>query len=373
MNQMKKIKIFLVISMLAFSCSKNLDNTAPNEKTGSLQTESKSTKITGTEKLKLATYDTIKLQKYLINTQVTDKEEDSIALLKTATTRKSACQSLNLYNSEYSDYSNKIHLNFFYATTTNPANHPSISVSVPSGYAMVGGGAWVHDYSGNGAWLVKSYPMDDGISWKAESKDHIIQDPHCLTVFAIGMRIDGVDPAYLRSMIIIRKATSTNISNFPEATVVLPDNYILVGGGATDNYNGYGNMLTASYPTSTSSWHAEGKAYRRSDPSTITAYAIGIANISYPTVGYLGVTIRQNTIDVPSGPEIESVYAPVWEGYALTCPGGYCTYNGYGRMLLGVFPMDTPADANTISKDSDVYPDYGTDSALAIGIEKRPY
>jgi hypothetical protein len=240
---------------------------------------------------------------------------------------------------------------------------------------LVGGGAWAHDYNGNGAWLVKSYPMDDGNTWYGESKDHIIQDPHCLTVFAIGLKINGVDPAYLKSNRFIRKASSTSPSEFPTRTAILPDDYILVGGGASIRYNGYGNMLVASYPTNLSSWYASGKSYRRCDPSYIDTYAIGLRNINYSSSGgslYLQVTFRQTSESAPANQE-GLCYAPVWDGYALTCPGGYTQYTNYGRMLVSLHPQDTPADANVSDKDTPVYPDSGTLSAIAVGIEKRPY
>jgi hypothetical protein len=217
--------------------------------------------------------------------------------------------------------------------------------------------------------------MDDGNTWYGESKAHIIQDPHCLTVFAIGMKIVGVDPVYLKSNRFISKTSTTNPSDFPAKTTILPEGYILVGGGASIRYNGYGNLLVASYPTNLSSWYASGKAYRRNDPSLIDVYAIGLRDINYSPDGgslYLQATIRQ-TMEV--GPaNVEGVcLAPVWAGYALTCPGGYTQYQNYGRMLVSLHPQDTPADANVSDKDTPVYPEAGTISALAIGIEKRPY
>jgi len=61
--------------------------------------------------------------------------------------------------------------------------------------------------------------------------------------YAIGMRIDGVDPAYLRSKIHILSITGAT-NSWPYASVSVPDNCLLIGGGAKDNWTSYGNLLT---------------------------------------------------------------------------------------------------------------------------------
>ena len=334
---MKKITISFIVLILVVGCSKNSDNTVATENNTLLPI--KSAGINTFAPIKLAKYDTINASNYLIYKPLTEQEKDSISQQNIALHATSvSCQNLNFYNSEYTDYSGKIHLKFFYQTTPQPANLSTLTVAVDAGWVLVGGGAWGHDYNGNGAWLVKSYPMDDGNTWYGESKAHIIQDPHCLTVFAIGMKIDEVDPAYLKSNRFIRKVSTTNPVDFPTATAILPPGYLLVGGGASIRYNGYGNMLVASYPTNLSSWYASGKSYRRSDASLIDVYAIGLNNINYSSNGgslYLQVTFRQTFESAPSNQE-GLCDAPVWEGYALTCPGGYTQYPYYGRMLVSL-------------------------------------
>jgi len=222
--------------------------------------------------------------------------------------------------------------------------------------------------TGNGAFLVETRPINS-TTWRAQSKDHIVQDPHYLKVYAIGMRIDGVDPSYLRSKIHIVSATGSSDS-WPSASISVPVNCILVGGGAIDNYTGYGNMLTDSHPIS-NEWNAGGKDYRRVDESTITVYAIGIENISYPTVGYLYVTTNQTAAGINLG--IGYCNAEVNSGFALTCPGGYDTWHNYGRMLVGLYPQDLVPSTEVISNDTPGYGDYGTNYAFAVGIEQRPW
>ncbi|HVN58114.1 MAG TPA: hypothetical protein VMT63_07450 [Bacteroidales bacterium] len=321
----------------------------------------------------LVSIDTSTLVKYLDNSPITAREKDSIIKVLVSDSlikRVKSYSSIDGESSEYNDYSGYIHLKVFYASTTVKLQHPVVTVSVSHDYAMVGGGAQAYGFTGNGAFLVASRPIND-TTWQAQSKDHMIADPHYLEVYAIGMRIDGVDPSYLRARIYTKQVTTTTPAHFPTATAVLPDNYLLVGGGAWDHYSSYGNMLTASYPLSNAAWVGSGKDHRRSDLSTITVYAIGIQNISYPNVGYLQLTYRETTEPAPPGQQF--CFAPVWDGYALTCPGGYCTYTSIGRMLVSLYPSVTPPVAQMSSKDTSGDPDTGNNYAYGYGIEKRPY
>jgi hypothetical protein len=361
---MKKISIFFTVLITVMSCSKNSDNINTFGNNSAFE-------LNGAGKLSLISRDTMVLSKYLIYKPLTAHEKDSLAKMasKNSTLVGNAAYVTNsLEGPEYTDYSGQIHFQVFSATSSL-TNHPIISISVTSNYAMVGGGALVYGYSGNGAFLTESRPINS-TTWEGQSKDHIIPDPHYLKVYAIGMRIDNVDPNYLRSKIHITSNTSS-FSNSPWTTVNVTDNCILIGGGAFDDYGaGYGNMLTSSNPSGVQ-WQVSGQAYRRSDPTQITAYAIGIENISYPTVGYLQTTVHQTTVPISSGPGY--CYSQVFDGYALTCPGGVSTNHLTGRMLVGLYPQDLFPGAQAISKDTPGFADYGNLSAYALGIQKRPY
>lgn len=51
--------------------------------------------------------------------------------------------------------------------------------------------------------------------------------------------------------------------------------YVLVGGGASCDWSGWGQILTASYPEE-HCWAAASKEHLVRDPGQVTAYAIGI-------------------------------------------------------------------------------------------------
>jgi hypothetical protein len=107
-------------------------------------------------------------------------------------------------------------------------------------------------------------------TWFAAGKDHEISAPAAITACAIALH----DPNDEWDVHI--KAEPSNPAPHPQAIAVLPAGYVLTGGGAFVNWHGAGNLLTASFPTSDTSWEVRSKDHDISDPSQITAYAIGI-------------------------------------------------------------------------------------------------
>jgi len=73
-----------------------------------------------------------------------------------------------------------------FSVTSGVASHPAASVSVPSGFTMLGGGAQVDYGNGAGSLLVSSYPSSLN-TWSAKSKDHGILSPARITVYAVGI------------------------------------------------------------------------------------------------------------------------------------------------------------------------------------------
>ncbi|EJN08860.1 MAC/perforin domain-containing protein [Bradyrhizobium sp. YR681] len=75
----------------------------------------------------------------------------------------------------------------------------------------------------------------------------------------------------------IRIFTKTgDLAAHPDAQVGLPKYYKLLGGGARENFSGAGNLLTASFPHTDSTWVARGKDHVLHDDASITAFALGI-------------------------------------------------------------------------------------------------
>jgi hypothetical protein len=155
--------------------------------------------------------------------------------------------------------------------TSDPAAHPSATVPLPEGFVLTGGGASVDYGAGYGNLLTASFP-DGDTSWTARSKDHLTPDEAKITAYAIGLQ-----PKRGNNVKIIHAITERTgpVAAHPAAQVAVADGFTLSGGGAIDNWNAPGNLLTALYPHGVS-WVAAGKDHIDPSPANITVYAIGI-------------------------------------------------------------------------------------------------
>ncbi|MGD0343059.1 MAG: hypothetical protein ABSA76_15265, partial [Bacteroidales bacterium] len=283
---MKNLLPLCALIVILISCSKEISVKSENQ-TSQKISEEKSV-------LQNANLDSIAKMNAgaFLSSNLTKSEIDSIIKISVRPYSKSLTFTIDTI--EHYTVSDYIHL-VIVQNTTYPTkyNHPSLAVGVPDGYVLVGGGAHAFDNTGSnpitgaGAFLTESRPNGSLTYWKGSSKDHITADQHYLTVYAVGMKIDGVSAVDLRSQISLDSTVSSS-ANHPETEATVPQGYLLIGGGAFDNYGtGYGNMLVKSYPKNSTTWHVCGKDHRRTDPCTITAYAIGLNNISYTNVGYI--------------------------------------------------------------------------------------
>ena len=131
------------------------------------------------------------------------------------------------------DRSGRVKVRVFYRNIQGQNNN--VSVSVGAGYSLVGGGAAASRYGegrgyANGL-LMGSAPLFDGKTWRARSKDHGYADRHFLTVYAIGLKIDGVSESELTNNILILDSRN-GPSNRPYGARKIPADYALIGGGA---------------------------------------------------------------------------------------------------------------------------------------------
>jgi len=191
------------------------------------------------------------------------------------------------------------------------ANHPTVSIfgsDIDSGYLIVDGGA-LDDWSGYGNLLTASVPVLDAnnrvVGWSASGKDQKVSDPSVVTVYAIGMYLEGANYNFdVRA----RSVVSTKVAH---PVVKIEDGNRVIGGGAVDNWTGYGNLLTASAPildvteTRPVGWFASGKDQTFSDPATITVFVLELTpfNAVYgkvqasPDWNYMVDVCRNVTID----------------------------------------------------------------------------
>jgi len=212
-----------------------------------------------------------------------------------------------------------------FSATSGLAPHPSVELTVPADYKIVGGGAFDH-WSGAGSLLTASYPRG-ARTWFAAGKDHESSSPASITAFALALR----DPNNEWEVII--KPEASNPAPHPQAVATLPAGYILTGGGAFVDWHGAGNLLTASFPNSDLSWEARGKDHDVSDPSRITAYAIGVK----PRSGNQLTSIVKNATGASEAHPNAHVCLP--EGWILSGGGALDLWNGSGNLLTALYPQ----------------------------------
>jgi hypothetical protein len=219
-----------------------------------------------------------------------------------------------------------------HAQATGVLAHPHLAMNVPDpAFRILGGGAEVEQTGGAGNLLTEMLPFS-ATEWECRAKDHQVSDPANMTVFCVAA---AVPPGEHR----IVSSTSAAPANHPQATATLPPGFVLVGGGAKANWQqtgGPGSLLYASRPGSGQSWFAAAKDHRLPNPTTITAYAIGLSEHFLASLRLRVVRLRS----VSDGPArrpwatcgVEDPLMTVISGGAET------QWGGSGSLLTASFP-----------------------------------
>lgn len=153
------------------------------------------------------------------------------------------------------------------------APHPEAETGVPNNdFVLVGGGFRV-DYHGDGNIGTASFPSTQ-FSWKARSKDHDFPDPANLHVWAICLKRNLPVGLVIQDI----QRTDSGQAPHPAAVATVAPGFALTGGGAEVHFNGNGNLLWKLEPSTSQdpTFSAASKDHEFDDPSTITAYALGI-------------------------------------------------------------------------------------------------
>ena len=256
-----------------------------------------------------------------------------------------------------------------WSSDSSPSAHPSAVATVHPDYVCVGGGVQTLDTEYGGL-LTKSYPLPGYSSWQGQSKDHGTgsSDIHKVRVYAIGLKLNGISASELKQYVTTSTMTS-GTANHPNVTSQLPLTHHIIGGGAQVNWSGFGNLLTASYPSGPQSWYAKSKDQETADRCTITAYAIGLETC-IPGFGELDFTISNS-----QGPTVSYGTSggglSAETGRVITCPGAYDDTWDWGRLLTNCYPEG----ANSVyasSKDHNSRADAGYVTIYSIQIQRKP-
>jgi hypothetical protein len=257
------------------------------------------------------------------------------------------------------DDSGTVHLELW--RCVGPMEHAGrvdAACTVPAGQVLVGGGAAIVQKGGPGAILVASHPDPDLRSWRAASKDHLVAQVHTLDTYAIGLRLEGLSEASLRSQMHVGSRTS-NLTNHPETTAFIPPDYVLVGGGAATFYAGAGLLLVASKGAvgRPGGWYARAKDHGVADIGTVRAYTVSVKRC--PT-GYRGGCLVSSIFQAAgtAGFDAQSVILRLYSPHgAVTSVGGEAASDpsGAGRLLAHMFPIPGgQGGAVTWSKDHQI-------------------
>lgn len=254
--------------------------------------------------------------------------------------------------------------------------HTNKTAKVSAGYVLVGGGAYINQWQDKGALLTASFPAADKETWFASSKDHLYGDAHQLTVYAIGMKIDGISEATLKSYIYRGVSSYSSSSAYPTRQISLPSGYELLSGGSEISWTNPGNLLVNSHPIGVSTWYSGGKDHVSSSPAQIKSYILGIKR-DIPNYGTLDTNIYQ--ANALSGGTLSVGISLGNTGYVLTGVGGSAMQGEisgcgcWGRMLYGLRPSTNGLGATVYTKDH-VYQDIPSKVqrtyVYAIGIKK---
>jgi len=157
----------------------------------------------------------------------------------------------------------------FVHETSDSAEWPTKSVTVPEGFSLVGGGALTH-WAKQGLLLTESFPIDSR-TWRASAKDHIAPEAGTLEVFAIGLRPRNGSAAPE----VIRTVISTAAAQHPNGECQAPSGTLPIAGGVKANWKTQGSLLTASYPT-TNGWAGASKDHQNGEAVTLDIACLSI-------------------------------------------------------------------------------------------------
>ena len=210
--------------------------------------------------------------------------------------------------------------------------------------------------------LTASFPETDN-TWRASGKDHgVTADPNKASVTAFALAV--YDPDDIWDVKIFKSPPSPK-ATFPEQRVAVESGYVMIGGGAIDEWTGAGNMLVSSYPENNTTWRVVGKDHYKADPASVTAYAIGLkCNVEGVKFQSKIATGKSNKSGFP-----QATVAPP-QGYKMAGGGAAITYGGPGIMLTASYPNEN-SQWEGKGKDHG-RPDSGTIDVYCIGLRVDP-
>jgi hypothetical protein len=286
-------------------------------------------------------------------------------------------------------------------TASYASNWRRQDIAVPADYVVVGGGA-IGAQTPAGAMIATSQRMGDR-EWQARSSDLIAPNPHQQSVYAIGMRIEGVRAADLAAMLIRSFATSyPTIAPHPSTQAiqgVIGGSVVLSGSvnanaDPSNSLNMLGQFLTVSAPvigqrlqcsgqsgvlnctavTAVTGWRAESKDHGNAHPGWISTETLEMPLTV--NVGGASFEVRGKHVQAQSGvashPAIDAT--GLRGEYALTGIGAAVDWRNHGwagNLLWKLEPRADLGGASVSAKDH-IWYSPATVTGYALGIKLVP-
>lgn len=279
------------------------------------------------------------------------------------------------------------------ATAAEELNSPTLQLEVPADFVVTGGGV-IGAQMPAGALIDRSMRVSDRV-WEARTSDMLLPNPHQQTIFAIGLRIEGIQARDLGKMITSTSLSNSTIEPHPATQVMRSGSGIVVGGGVrTEGSNSLrllGQFVTVSAPiisrglrctpvagildcrqvTEASGWRAESKDHGSPHPGFVHAQLLEMP--ATVTVGGALFEVHGKHVQATSGvaahPAID--VGGLRGEYALTSIGAAVDWRSHGpsgNLLWKLEPRADLGGASVSSKDH-VFPSPATVTAFAIGIK----
>ena len=141
-------------------------------------------------------------------------------------------------------------------------------------------------------------------------------------------------PDYLNPPLRVRSfCAASTLTEYPTATVEVPNGYKILSGGAKVACQAYGELLTSSYPISDNQWTAKAKYNHVPDNATLTVYAVAV----YDPYDWLDVKVFFSNASASAPTPATSV--SVDSDYAMTGGGAQTIYTGLGSYLTASYPI----------------------------------
>jgi len=169
---------------------------------------------------------------------------------------------------------------------------------------------------------------------------------------------------------VVLVSTDFGPGDLVQGSVTVPDDYVLVGGGAY-NYQGEpGSFLTASYPSSDlKTWYIESKGRPGVTPYYLACYAIGLKIEGLSSADLRNyIRLTSATSGVAAHPSATASLTGT--GYTLIGGGAKVNWSGAGNFLTDSHPAGTDNAWYVESKDH-ITSAPASITAYAIGIMKN--